>query len=780
MSSSQMPVEDVQPASNASTPKNTAPLENNSVSERAAPADVVTPKDTATPPEKITSVEGVPTVENALPAVDVTPTEKVPPAGSDLTADINSTVKDNIPGKNASLVENPPSVETIPHTENTPLAKKTSFAEGSPFVAGVPTPSKLPEDGHPTPSVLLNAPPSLLQELESSAKAIDWDAVESDPDSPPHDPYAPTTNKLSTESRPNVDQRPSHVSRFNSIPTTIEEELQRRVAEVNQGLVPKSENKSSSIGQSRQFSPSKPKSGSPGPSAPVSKPRSPHQKHWEKKKDKPPTQKIMCTICNVPVSSERALQAHENGKNHKTRLRQKAINEKMKPPSRLSFKINRPSKRINDDPSPPISSPGRNTPSEHPVRSARPSISSSFGALDSSLSSPSPGIHGRNQIPSRFDQPVRRIVEQSPNTTVPGPFGLEERGFSGALVGNNGVAKNIPFDSVGLKRKHSAESPVVGLSMSNGSRLDEDEHATAQQRNLMMDEEPVRARRKLNEDPSRHNMAVGERGEGESSSMRPLNNERSSPAGFAEQISQASNIPLVVSKDEQIAREDAAFNNPLFPALVNDMERMALVSDSTIFPNGKRVPQSWLAEPVTLQDLRDLRSLVLNQGTDADRLAFKMLQEIILSPLLGIRSNLLKPLSNAVSQAAGQYAVHESGVFVRLSKILQFKAGPDPRYRDGDEEWIKEQTPEMLAMCALMENLRFMFSPCENGESVPHSKLDSFPLRGSFGVRMDAHASYAQMKGRTPRYDDSVGNDALFREILASLLDRTLTMNATM
>lgn len=248
--------------------------------------------------------------------------------------------------------------------------------------------------------------------------------------------------------------------------------------------------------------------------------------------------------------------------------------------------------------------------------------------------------------------------------------------------------------------------------------------------------------------------------------IKMLHNERLKGSVFS----------LWMSEEEPVTSERAVLNDLLFSSLAKTMNEGGLVKDDVLFPNSMAVPENWLEEPVSLQELRELRSTVFSrEGSDTERLAFKMLQEIVLSPLLGMRLDLLRPLSKAISQAVErQIFVPREGVFVRLSKFLQFKAGADSKYEKSDKPSEEKESPEVLALCSLIDNLKFMFCPSENRELVPHCRPDALPLRGHFGIRSGTRVDHAKMKCGGPRFDDSVGNDALFTMILDMLLKQTM------
>lgn len=677
---------------------------------------------------------------------------------------------------------------------------------------------------------VLKAPRGLLKDLEASpaTDTIDWNDVESDPESPPREPNASETAPVRSDGHSGLRSSPDG-SRFHGQDNTpdgssLDAEIQRRVAEVNNGDL----SAGTSVDAKVQRRVADVNSGSLhfGKTAdprmhsshryPMDKPNFNNRNNdnndnrnkrvfpkgkGKKKSEKATGTKFRCELCNVPVSSEQNLRAHLNGKPHRTRMRQKQISDKMKPVSGLSFPVSPSPKPVPDVPPPafgnivPRGPPVQKSPPTNPVT---PSVSApqATAAHGSRQAMPSmSAVDGRPlQSAVRHDQPTpdeRTKPASTPASSV------SEAVVSPSTVGRPDSMNTSPESTfsgtVGLKRARS-EFPDRDVTRDIPADLEQRQSSDAmleKRKDASLgaatdDAEPAIIRRRIDENPIDRGVTV----EREVEAPRP--NVAREPTAIVDpkedidaRISRlgaalrSSAGPVEVSDGDKHARDEASLNNPLFASLVSSMEKMALVSDETVFPDGKKVPREWLEEPMGLLEWQDLRAAAFGpDGSDVDRLAFKMMQEIILSPLLGIRQDLLKPLSRAVLEAAGdQIAVPDDGVFVRLSKLLGFKCGPDPRYREGNEDWIKEQSPEMLAMCVLMENIRFMFSPYENADSAPNSNLEGLPLRGSFGMRKDAHAVFAQMKGRTPRFDDAVGNDGLFKQLLYGLLQRTMTLN---
>lgn len=186
------------------------------------------------------------------------------------------------------------------------------------------------------------------------------------------------------------------------------------------------------------------------------------------------------------------------------------------------------------------------------------------------------------------------------------------------------------------------------------------------------------------------------------------------------------------------------------------------ISTERLFPNGRILPKEHLSQPITKSELRELRHWVFDKGTDVEQLAFKMLQELILSPILGIREDYLGPLNRALMKdMADQYAVPHEGVFARFSDVRKVFNGPKKEFAEGNEEWMKKQTKEQLAVSLFEENLEFLFKPYHDVENGPTQAPATYPTRGTFGSRPIGDRGRAD-GAQQSRYQDKVIEDNLF------------------
>lgn len=138
-----------------------------------------------------------------------------------------------------------------------------------------------------------------------------------------------------------------------------------------------------------------------------------------------------------------------------------------------------------------------------------------------------------------------------------------------------------------------------------------------------------------------------------------------------------------------------------------------------------------------MHEWRNFRSAIFSQGTDEDRLAFKLLQELILSPTTGIPFSALAPLSSAlqrVPHVLREDCPHAVAPFASFPKQLQgelIQVGKDafplgqfvrmphekvdeiirnkPTRTDMNSKLEVGQDPLEWAVDLLVDNLRYAF-----------------------------------------------------------------------
>lgn len=192
-------------------------------------------------------------------------------------------------------------------------------------------------------------------------------------------------------------------------------------------------------------------------------------------------------------------------------------------------------------------------------------------------------------------------------------------------------------------------------------------------------------------------------------------------------------------------------------------------ADQNLFPGAVKVPMDWLSQSMSISEWREIRwGVFKGGGTDVDQLAYKMAQEILLSPVLGIGVDSLKPLAQALAPAVGnQYAVPGDGIFARHSDLMRLLVGA------GSSDISHEQR---MALNLFMENVEYTFKTYDHTEKPQELSLpQQFPARGSFGMKKELMANAPSMMtedGLDKRYADSVENDNLYESLFLYLAHR--------
>lgn len=181
------------------------------------------------------------------------------------------------------------------------------------------------------------------------------------------------------------------------------------------------------------------------------------------------------------------------------------------------------------------------------------------------------------------------------------------------------------------------------------------------------------------------------------------------------------------------------------------------------------VSREYLNAPMSVSEWRELRHFLLTSGSDIDKLAFKLLQEITLSPLVGMSEKSLQPLSNAMMDVNKHY-VTPHGIFTKLNDYPMGIQRLDPRYNSTDEadiDWADYQSSEYLALCQFLDNFQYAFNNHENPTKGNKFSRYEIPFRGSFGVKTQRKGPGVLLDGQAPPlYDDAVAADPLFEKFI--------------
>lgn len=217
-----------------------------------------------------------------------------------------------------------------------------------------------------------------------------------------------------------------------------------------------------------------------------------------------------------------------------------------------------------------------------------------------------------------------------------------------------------------------------------------------------------------------------------------------------------------------------------------------------------------LSGKMTTDDWKQLRHDALVCGSETEKLAFKLLQETVLSPINGLSVSTLECISNVLdkvpqTQIQGQTMVdwislpaELRATIPSLSSIRPFKTNPLEEVQVVSSEERREssktqsydtnaaqvssdttdekETAQSCAMSTLADNFIYLF---EGGAEVFTSSTNDLrakrqlPMRGRIADRHTFPKSLRE-KGLFPKFDDCIELDPLFRSLLAAQYERSL------
>lgn len=190
-----------------------------------------------------------------------------------------------------------------------------------------------------------------------------------------------------------------------------------------------------------------------------------------------------------------------------------------------------------------------------------------------------------------------------------------------------------------------------------------------------------------------------------------------------------------------------------------------------------QIPKDWLEGIMAMAEWRDMRQNAFNKGDDVDKLVYKVVQELMLSPVVGIDIHTLRPFSRAMLKAVNKGHLIEKKGFTKFCDFPRALIQGDPKYNsdlEEDEKWLIEQDPEYLALCNVNDNIMFTFFPeTDQPDGKPVWEVMDMPPRGSYGAKGQRKGPGMMLDGeRAPRYPDSVAEDPLFKKIAALMASR--------
>lgn len=181
------------------------------------------------------------------------------------------------------------------------------------------------------------------------------------------------------------------------------------------------------------------------------------------------------------------------------------------------------------------------------------------------------------------------------------------------------------------------------------------------------------------------------------------------------------------------------------------------------------VPKEWLNDEMNLSEWRELRRSVFSQGSDVDKLAYKIMQELLMSPTAGIGFDWLKPISDSLMDIGGtqHFNPHTGGFFSAANIPEELR---DPRATGMESEKNGKNSDSKAALRKLADNIAFSFFVEDDVPNARNTNPEEFPFRGTIGKRqLSSDPSVYSGTCLHSRYPDSVAEDPLFRRIFESM-----------
>lgn len=218
----------------------------------------------------------------------------------------------------------------------------------------------------------------------------------------------------------------------------------------------------------------------------------------------------------------------------------------------------------------------------------------------------------------------------------------------------------------------------------------------------------------------------------------------------------------------------------------------ASVAGGGIGGNCSVIPREYLEGKISLAELCEFRHHLLLNGNDVDKLAFRILQELLLSPNLGLREDLVGPFSNAMTKATvNQYVSDKGEVCVSMQDIPELLKCRDPTVEHvyqteqmgdvrgdvWDEGWERSKSEEDRALTMMHENIVYLFRSHDHIDSKDQLAKALNIFRGDTWkqvlnpqgfVPLDRHGQAVMAR----KHDDICRNDVLLGNLRESLLHR--------
>lgn len=192
-----------------------------------------------------------------------------------------------------------------------------------------------------------------------------------------------------------------------------------------------------------------------------------------------------------------------------------------------------------------------------------------------------------------------------------------------------------------------------------------------------------------------------------------------------------------------------------------------------VIPKGEEryIPKAWLDGEMQDFEWMEFRDKVFQNGTDVGKLAFKLLQEMLLSPTLGINLANLAPLSRVLVASLSKqlFISPEYPVRVKFKDFPEALRQIDPGYASRAPEeldWDRGQSAEHIALCQTRDNLTFAFQPREDLAPAQAALNANCGVRGRIPGVNYGKEKRLEDAPNPPRYMDAADEDPLYQQLI--------------
>eukprot|EP00178_Gracilaria_changii_P027787 TRINITY_DN914_c1_g2_i1.p2 TRINITY_DN914_c1_g2~~TRINITY_DN914_c1_g2_i1.p2 ORF type:complete len:741 (-),score=177.98 TRINITY_DN914_c1_g2_i1:729-2951(-) len=508
---------------------------------------------------------------------------------------------------------------------------------------------------------------------------------------------------------------------------------------------------------------------------------------WQKRKFKKPPKKpatpVFCELCGISVSCQKTMDIHIKGRAHRTKLSQKRLEAANKELDRsyeerdrrtlaelgITLNTNYDDKQAAAPSSPPLREATNNAAIEAPAAAA-----TDAAATDAAAARPSHDAEPRATVLSarKNAAEAKRVDAASPRST---PSAAPPERAREAIS-----AQRMDIDSA-AHTPHAPNAPVAAGAGRDADRAEANTRA-AEAREASRSDSGTRtgaAAPAVTALGGRVSSAIRSAGAEKSGKfegnggLRLRSGEPISPRLRSEATAQtglrSERVVTGTHGERGGGGEIGAVLKPIaWDPFVKEFNA------SLVGKRGERVPQEFLDAHMSLSEWRELRRAVFEKGDEVDKLSFKIVAEMLLSPTVGVREDALTQLDRAIKRMRNEhYYSRETGSYTASTSIPEKLWKRERRFVEGDEEWMKQQSEEDKAMHLLCENVHYIFDQGEDYEVVAKkAHFSALPYRGGVTGFRSGVSKVDGEGGRGSGDENCVEKDELFQQIHRFLVEQ--------